>query len=445
VVTRRSVAARSTNSRHTGSMNSSLPRETALSAQNASPRTDEIRRVAADLFEQSGYSATTMTDIADAVGVFPGSLYHHFESKEEIAVEILTAVDRDLNRLAASAVKSRTRGGASAEENLRQLAREVTTLSMTNAAAMRLRAYEAPSVATERLREALQLRAPALERAWKGAVDALAAEHRNAKTDPALLRFTLHNVTLTAPVNYPSGQDPDQIAEQLCDALLTGLVTDCPDDTVLDDSTAAQAANDAIARWRSLDRSSNADSRAEIIAAARAEFARRGYDATTIRDVADAAGVRMGTLYRRIESKEAILRDILEFYGSSMDQAVRSVLTAGSSAAESLDALARVFVHAKRRFRKESEIVKFGWTGGQASTSPFHDYYLQTQARLRLLEKVLDRGMASGDLRPIGTPAELAITIRTILWLPFQDFARSSENRSHQFLRESLLRGFFSS
>ena len=36
------------------------------------------------MFRTKGYHAATMQDIADAVGILKGSLYHHFESKEEV-------------------------------------------------------------------------------------------------------------------------------------------------------------------------------------------------------------------------------------------------------------------------------------------------------------------------------------------------------------------------
>jgi len=36
------------------------------------------------VFRTKGYHAATMQDIADAVGILKGSLYHHFESKEEV-------------------------------------------------------------------------------------------------------------------------------------------------------------------------------------------------------------------------------------------------------------------------------------------------------------------------------------------------------------------------
>ena len=46
--------------------------------------------IAADLFAQKGYRATTVREIADAAGILSGSLYHHFDSKESIGDEILS-------------------------------------------------------------------------------------------------------------------------------------------------------------------------------------------------------------------------------------------------------------------------------------------------------------------------------------------------------------------
>jgi AcrR family transcriptional regulator len=46
--------------------------------------------IAAELFAEYGFRATTVRQIGDAAGVLSGSLYHHFESKEAIADEILS-------------------------------------------------------------------------------------------------------------------------------------------------------------------------------------------------------------------------------------------------------------------------------------------------------------------------------------------------------------------
>jgi AcrR family transcriptional regulator len=41
------------------------------------------------VFAEKGFASTTMRDIADAVGILAGSLYHHFTSKDEILAEML--------------------------------------------------------------------------------------------------------------------------------------------------------------------------------------------------------------------------------------------------------------------------------------------------------------------------------------------------------------------
>jgi len=45
---------------------------------------DDIIAAAAKVFQTKGYHAATVQDIADAVGILKGSLYHHFKSKEDL-------------------------------------------------------------------------------------------------------------------------------------------------------------------------------------------------------------------------------------------------------------------------------------------------------------------------------------------------------------------------
>ncbi|TVT61343.1 TetR/AcrR family transcriptional regulator [Amycolatopsis rhizosphaerae] len=55
-----------------------------------SRRRAELLGIAAQLFAEHGYRSTTVRDIAEAAGILSGSLYHHFDSKESIADEILS-------------------------------------------------------------------------------------------------------------------------------------------------------------------------------------------------------------------------------------------------------------------------------------------------------------------------------------------------------------------
>ncbi len=49
----------------------------------------EILRAAARLFQQQGYDATSMNDVAAALKLSKGGLYHHFQSKDEILYNIM--------------------------------------------------------------------------------------------------------------------------------------------------------------------------------------------------------------------------------------------------------------------------------------------------------------------------------------------------------------------
>ncbi len=79
----------------------------------------EILRTAARLFQQRGYDATSMNDVAGALRLSKGGLYHHFQSKDEILFEIMNhAMDITQER-----VINPVRSIGSAEERLRTLIR----------------------------------------------------------------------------------------------------------------------------------------------------------------------------------------------------------------------------------------------------------------------------------------------------------------------------------
>ncbi|MBM9403756.1 TetR/AcrR family transcriptional regulator [Gluconacetobacter azotocaptans] len=55
---------------------------------SAAERRREILEVAAQLFAERGFKATSIRDIAEHVGMLAGSLYYHIKSKEALFVEI---------------------------------------------------------------------------------------------------------------------------------------------------------------------------------------------------------------------------------------------------------------------------------------------------------------------------------------------------------------------
>ncbi len=72
-------------------------------ARNGNHTKDLITRTALKLFVAKGITETTVRDIATAAGVAEGTLYRHFDSKEELAWELFhtnyTAFALELDRL----------------------------------------------------------------------------------------------------------------------------------------------------------------------------------------------------------------------------------------------------------------------------------------------------------------------------------------------------------
>ena len=58
----------------------------------------------AKLLRTRGYQATTLRDIADAVGIKAGSIYHHFSGKDEIVEAVLTEGVRVVDKAVRTAL-----------------------------------------------------------------------------------------------------------------------------------------------------------------------------------------------------------------------------------------------------------------------------------------------------------------------------------------------------
>jgi AcrR family transcriptional regulator len=54
---------------------------------------EEILAKSLEVFRSRGYHHTSMTDLANAVGLLKGSFYHYFDSKETLMKEVLSSVN----------------------------------------------------------------------------------------------------------------------------------------------------------------------------------------------------------------------------------------------------------------------------------------------------------------------------------------------------------------
>src|SRR5438045_3314275 len=91
------------------------------------------------------------------------------------------------------------------------------------------------------------------------------------------------------------------------------------------------------------------DKRRLILDAAVRVFARKGYHASRVGDIAEEAGVAHGLLYHYFSSKDELLETVFRDTWSDLLGAVREVEQAGEDAGEQLRRVAAIFLRAWRR------------------------------------------------------------------------------------------------
>lgn len=93
-----------------------------------SNRQAEIALAAIKLFEEKGYHATSVQDIADEVGLQKGSLYHYIHSKEDLLLQIAHQAISEFNERLEKILSS----DIPVQEKLTQAIENHVTVSISN-------------------------------------------------------------------------------------------------------------------------------------------------------------------------------------------------------------------------------------------------------------------------------------------------------------------------
>jgi AcrR family transcriptional regulator len=401
-------------------------------------RRGEILEAAASLIASSGLR-TSLQEIADAAGILPGSLYHHFESKDAILIELIRRYHADLDRIGEIAQQRLDEPDAKpVPEKIVELGSAIASCAVRHRAAVQLMLHEPPASASPELAEAarrpplaiqLAMRATLRAGRWSGAI----RPDIDLPTLADRICQTMLHVGLDV-IRHDAA--PDRVAATLCQILLYGLASRPPGDAELDRSRALLAADRVIQTWTD-DRPD--DRAAHVRAVARAEFGRRGYEATTVRDIASAAGLGTGTVYGLIGSKEELLASIMRSFGQKVGAGWVAVLRSDATPIQKLDALAWVDINALERFHDEFKI-QLAWLRQSPPDTPNPGWSFTT--RLRQLQALLRAGLRSGEIRIEGpSTAMLARCVIDVLWIP-ESILRSAGRRAALIhARDTVLRG----
>ena len=145
------------------------------------------------------------------------------------------------------------------------------------------------------------------------------------------------------------------------------------------------------------------EKRRQILDAAVRTFARNGYHATRVGDIAEDAGVAYGLVYHYFSSKEDVLESIFRETWTDLLAAIRDVEETEEAATEQLRQVTAILL---RSWRRQPDLVRV--LVREVARSP------EVQRRVdeigevfSALERIISRGQARGEFRP-GVDARLA-------------------------------------
>ncbi|MGZ4556185.1 MAG: TetR/AcrR family transcriptional regulator [Mycobacteriaceae bacterium] len=139
--------------------------------------------------------------------------------------------------------------------------------------------------------------------------------------------------------------------------------------------------------------------RAELLQLAAELFAARGLRATTVRDIADSAGILSGSLYHHFRSKEAMVDEILRGFLDELFDGYRKIVAAGFDSRHTLEAL--VVNSFDAIDMRHAAVAIYQDEAKHLVDLPQFSYIAERNTEFReLWIDVLERGVKDGSFRP---------------------------------------------
>ena len=177
--------------------------------------------------------------------------------------------------------------------------------------------------------------------------------------------------------------------------------------------------------------------REELLQIAGALFAQRGFKNTTVRDIADAAGILSGSLYHHFDSKESMVDELLSSFQTALFDRYDAILGSDLDARAKVDAVVRASFDAIHEHH--NEVAIFQNDAGYLTEFERFSYLEEHNRRFReMWVDLLAEGTRSGVLRP-DLDSELTYRfIRDTVWVAVRWYRPGGELTSQQVADQYL-------
>jgi AcrR family transcriptional regulator len=146
-----------------------------------------------------------------------------------------------------------------------------------------------------------------------------------------------------------------------------------------------------------------AERRRQLVDAAVGLFVRKGFHATTTREIAQAVGWSVGALYQYIKTKEDILYLVCEAIHADMEAALRERINKAATARETLEGAMAEYLRTCDRMQNAILLI---YRETSSLTPEYRSGVLANEARITaIFEGILRQGAKDGTLAIRGSKA----------------------------------------
>jgi TetR/AcrR family fatty acid metabolism transcriptional regulator len=132
-----------------------------------------------------------------------------------------------------------------------------------------------------------------------------------------------------------------------------------------------------------------------LLEAAVRVFARKGYHASRVGDIAEEAGVAYGLLYHYFDSKEDVLRSVFRETWRELIETISSVEQAGDAPGDQLRKVAEILLRSWRRDPDLVRVLVLEVTRSQHLPGEMDEIAESFAA----IQEIVERGQADGSIR----------------------------------------------
>ncbi|TDD11374.1 TetR/AcrR family transcriptional regulator [Nonomuraea deserti] len=174
-------------------------------------------------------------------------------------------------------------------------------------------------------------------------------------------------------------------------------------------------------RQRTTSSGSASERRDHLVKLAAELFARKGFQATTVREIADEAGILSGSLYHHFDSKETIVDEVLSTFLDDLIARYRAALESGGDARTVLSEMVRIGFGTLEPHRAAITVMQNDWN--YLRQFPRFNYLVKAEDEVeQMWVSQIKAGQAAGLFRPDVDPKLTYRMIRDTIWVAVRWF-----------------------